>query len=239
MGVEVEINSACNRVCSYCPNQHYQRKEKGHMDIELFRVLLSQLKDLGFAGKMSYHFYNEPLLSPQLEHFIALTKEELPLVRTEVYSNGNLLTHARFESLEKAGLDKFTITEHEDEKNYIFTQVYDTLTEQQKKKVKFGHYSKLYLTNRGGLIEAGSPSIATPLHRPCYIPSTTVIITVKGNVLVCYEDFEQKTEQGNILTTHLGKIWASDRYREFRASLQRGEREKHELCRSCNNIQVI
>jgi radical SAM protein with 4Fe4S-binding SPASM domain len=239
IGVEVEINSACNRVCSYCPNERHQRKEKGHMDVELFKILLQQLDDLGFNGKMSYHFYNEPLLSNQLEDFIRLTKEKLPGVRTEVYSNGNLLTQERFASLEFAGLDKFTITEHENENNYVFHDVYAALTQEQKKKVKFGHHSKLYLTNRGGLVPVGSTELRPPLARPCFIPSTTIVVTLKGNVLVCYEDYEQQTEQGNILENHLREIWNQESYQALRASLRRGERVKHELCKTCNNMQVI
>ena len=72
------------------------------MDLENFEVILKQLQDMGYRGKMSYHFYGEPLLHPKLNQFIELTKKTLPEVRSEIFSNGVYLTKAKFDSLRKS-----------------------------------------------------------------------------------------------------------------------------------------
>ena len=64
MGIEIEINHDCNRACAYCPNSSLKRKNQGQMSERLFLRLLGQLKEIGYRGRISYHFYNEPLLSP-------------------------------------------------------------------------------------------------------------------------------------------------------------------------------
>lgn len=99
MGVEIEINHDCNRTCAYCPNATTSRKNQGQMSEELFLVLMNQLRDIGYRGRISYHFYNEPLLSPNLDRFVALTREYLPACWIELYTNGILLDEPRLRTL--------------------------------------------------------------------------------------------------------------------------------------------
>src|SRR5689334_19415572 len=105
LSVEIEINHDCNRACAYCPNSKHERAEKGRMDRELFLRLMEQLRKIDYRGRISYHFYNEPLLSPDLEKFVACTKEHLPQAWIEIYTNGTLLNETRLSGLFKSGVD--------------------------------------------------------------------------------------------------------------------------------------
>ena len=91
LAVEIEINSDCNMACPYCPNSKAERVEKGRMEKSLFIEILNQLKSIEYNGRISYHFYNEPTLSPDLEEFVSLTKEYLPNARIDLFSNATLL----------------------------------------------------------------------------------------------------------------------------------------------------
>lgn len=53
--VEIEINSQCNRKCSYCPNSFMKRKEQGEMESKVFYKLLESLRKIKFDGRISYH----------------------------------------------------------------------------------------------------------------------------------------------------------------------------------------
>ena len=96
--VEIEINHACNRRCSYCPNSISKRKNTGEIDPLLYERLMLELSRISFEGRISYDFYNEPLLHSDFEAVVARTRAHLPGAPIEVYTNGTLLTHARLEA---------------------------------------------------------------------------------------------------------------------------------------------
>jgi len=239
LGVEIEINHHCNLACSYCPNSKIERSEKGLMNEESFSKITAQLKDLDYKGRISYHFYNEPLLHPHLEKFVTISKKVLPETKSEIFTNGTLLTSEKYYQLRKSGVDKFTVTKHKNLKKIAFDDTYTELSEAEKKHVKYYDHSKLIYTSRGGLVEAGRDLNANIQKRRCLIPECTIVITVNGNVVPCYEDYEQKNVMGNIHEQHIKDIWDSPRYEQFRKDLWEGHRKKYEACKNCNNIQVI
>lgn len=236
--VEIEINSGCNMACSYCPNANHQRTEQGHMERQLFQTLMTQLQDLNYKGRLCYHFYNEPMTSPQLTEFVGLSKVHLPESRSELYTNGTLLTLGKFNELEAAGMDRFIVTKHEGTKVFPFEKTYSQLKDSQKSKVKFSDHTELILSNRGGLVETVGTA-KPPLKLPCFVPSLTVIVTLKGNIVTCYEDYHQKTVMGNIMKTPIEQIWNNSQYRSFRAALKEGKRSEFEVCKDCNNRLII
>lgn len=236
--VDIEINHSCNRTCWYCPNEKFSRKEKGEMSETLFLEILYQLKQKAYAGKICFHFYNEPLLCSNLNLFVKLTKQHLPKCFLELVSNGMLLSRKHLVELSEIGIDKFTITKHHDVKEIPLDSFFDNLDPSTKAKVKYGLSEKLNLTNRAGLIDLPEDK-KLPLSRPCFIPSCMLVITVKGNVLACYEDYEQKSEMGNVLEKNIFDIWNSDHYLNFREDLKKGHRHKYKLCQNCDNLKMI
>ena len=50
--VELEINSLCNRTCSYCPNATSKRP-KGNMSRDLFEKIIGELASMDFDGRVS------------------------------------------------------------------------------------------------------------------------------------------------------------------------------------------
>ncbi len=237
--IEFEISHQCNMACSYCPNSQYERKEKGKMPLELFEKVLKELKIAGFAGRVSYHFYNEPLLSKDLEIYVKLTKEYLPQSFPYLFTNGTLLTTERFRSLQNAGIIKFHVTKHEAvPKNYVFEKTLLELTEKEKEEyVVYEHHSEIQLSNRAGLL---SHIEEIPFEwYPCFIPLHLVVVTVEGNVLPCYDDYTQTLEMGNVKDESIMDIWNSEKYKKFREDLrQKKGREKYSTCKSCSNFKI-
>lgn len=241
MSVEVEINSECNRACAYCPNSKTERKNKGHMSVELFRRILSQLQEINFKGRLSYHFYGEPLLNPDLDKFVALTRENLPEARSSIYSNGTLLTEARLRELVALGVDRFTITRHHGikDEDYPFAKIYAGLEPEMQMRITYQDHNDLVLSNRGGLLKVGYKEQKPPLSIPCLIPSTLMVVTVNGNVVPCFEDYHEANVMGNVWENTIAEIWKTEKYVQFREDLRLKLRHKYEACKSCNNRLIF
>lgn len=238
--VEIEINHACNRKCSYCPNSIMQRKSKGMMSLDLFQVIIDNLVDINFNGRLSFDFYNEPTLHPQLDNFVKLVKQRLPDVSVHLYSNGTLINHEKFTSLKNVGVDFFIITQHEEDINsaaYAFADVYSTLSEDSKSSVKFRQHKQINLSNRGGILKHISTENLNLTK--CSLPSHMLTITVSGNVLACFEDYEENLTFGNLTKEKLIDIWHKPEYTSFRDELNKGLRHRYKPCKECNRREAL
>lgn len=238
LAIEIEINSDCNLSCGYCPNAKNTRPEKGLMEPAVFEVLMRQLQKWDYAGRISYHFYNEPTLSPHLKLFVNMTSEYLPKAKSVLYSNGTHLTPESIQELYTAGLSKCIITEHVKQKLTHLDFIANDLSLDNTKKFKFSSYKQLPLTNRGGLVKVGA-QVEFPLKTACFIPRCVLVVSLKGNVIACYEDYLQSHSMGNILEADIKSIWNSDKYVYFREQLKQGNRENFKVCKTCNNQMII
>ncbi len=112
--VELEVGSRCNRACSYCPVSLDPRPPvPARMSDEVFVATVRQLAEASFAGRVSYHLYNEPLLRRDLARLVAMVDDLLPDALQLVNTNGDLLDDARYTEPRRAGVDYFYVTRHE------------------------------------------------------------------------------------------------------------------------------
>jgi cyclic pyranopterin phosphate synthase len=223
--VEIEVNSRCNRRCSYCPVSVLPpTKGDRFMSQQLFERIISELVKIKFCGKISYHFYNEPLLRCDLEALVSKVAGRLPDIFQLLFTNGDLLSDERYTSLRQAGIDHFFVTRHD----------YAPMVSRPNQTVQVP--SDLILTNRGGILD----SLAEPSQRPCFAPSEMLIITVNGDVLLCCDDAERTQVMGNIARQQIEEIWMSTEFVRVRKLLQAGNRgEASSICRLCNNQEYF
>ncbi len=219
--VEIEINSHCNRRCSYCPQSvPGYRKPPRFMDVENFKRIMLILKGAEYSGRISYHFFNEPLLHPQIEELVKLATEILPESYQVIFTNGDFLTEDKYSALRANGVQTIVITSHGGK----------AFPERDGQVVQFPE--DLNLTNRGGKVLDETET----LYMPCYAPSTMLIVGVDGDVILCYEDAERTTTFGNLFTTSLEDIWFSPLAVKVRASLEKGDRSILKVCSRCDNV---
>lgn len=219
--VEIEINTHCNRTCAYCPRTHIPfSSTPQYMPMPLYEKLIKDLEGIKFKGRLSYHFYNEPLLHPDLEYLVEYASKKLPGVFQELYTNGDFLSEERYHLLLKKGINNFLITSHSNE----------DFPERPHQTVQFP--SDLLITNRGGSLF----DVEKTLKIPCFVPSEMLIVSYSGDVLFCFEDIRRSGVMGNINSQPLEKIWFSERYRNARVLLREGNRQQaYSFCRHCNN----
>ena len=102
--VYVEITNICNMHCSFC---HGHSRPPRTMSEEEFVCILNKLE--GHTKYIYYHLMGEPLIHPQLPHFIALAGAHG--YKSILTTNGTLL-HSRQDALLNAGLHKVNLSLH-------------------------------------------------------------------------------------------------------------------------------
>lgn len=224
--VEIEVNSRCNRRCSYCPvSLNPAPSVPRLMSDELFERILSELASLDYDGRISYHFYGEPLLRKDLEKLIARSHAVLPKAHQILFTNGDYMTDERYQSLIAAGVEYIVITSH------------DGKPHPQRPRQIVQYSNDLELTNRGGTMQEMRKASENEQHKPCYAPSELMVITVEGDILACYEDSQRTHPFGNVMKNTLKEIWDNPRYSALRETLARGDRlNGMSVCRECTNV---
>jgi cyclic pyranopterin phosphate synthase len=219
--VEIEVNSRCNRRCVYCPNSvpGFASTEQ-HMSAELFERVILELGEIEFSGRLSFHFFNEPLLRRDLESLIAWARPRLPLAYFVIYTNGDLLTESRYSALLEAGVDHFLVTRHD----------FDAFQERPFQFVQHPH--NFTLSGRGGTVAHS----AEPLEIGCFAPMEMLNVAVNGDVVLCHEDAEKHHVMGRFTTQTLHEIWFGEPFEAFRRPLEQGDRSgAGAICRRCDN----
>jgi 2-deoxy-scyllo-inosamine dehydrogenase (SAM-dependent) len=232
--IEIETYAVCNRRCSYCPNAS-SRRPADRMEEWLFKKIIAELAEFHCRGCLSYHFYGEPLLDRRLPHWVKHAKTILPDCKNLIYSNGDFLTVEIFRAYLASGLDAFLVTQHD---NRLSPQLRDLLTRlswDELKHIRIRYAKNMPLWNRAGSV-AGAGVVDTPLTVPCDWSLSGFIITAKGNVLPCCNDYFEREVFGNCQVDSLVDIWRSERFRKFRTELAAGNRMLSPLCAQCNYV---
>lgn len=221
---EIEIGSRCNRRCHYCPVSLNPRPPvPARMSDEVFQRTIQQLAEVSFAGRLSYHLYNEPLLRRDLPRLVGIAAAWLPEAVQVLNTNGDLLTDDKYRELRAAGVDYFYVTRHSG----------GDYPARPFQIVQAGE--DLILTNRGGTVTDVPLAPANAVWTPCLAPSEMLIVTVTGDVIVCYEDAERTHVMGNLMDQSLAEIWNSVKFRGYRDRLAAGDRTVDAMCRQCSN----
>ncbi len=230
--VAIETTQHCNRRCHYCPVS-LDPKPVRAMERRVFEEIISQLSAIGFHGRLTYHFYNEPLLNRDLEILVAHAAGRLPAASHVIYTNGDLLTEERAASLFSAGVTKFVVTDHG---GRTLTELVMRVSRSPKfihPRVDFRRYTPdTSLFNRGGLVKVGNQRSL----KYCAYPAYEMVIDVDGNVILCCNDYYGVHKFGNITTTPILEIWYSPEMSRLRARLLSGHFDLP-ICCTCAGVE--
>jgi radical SAM protein with 4Fe4S-binding SPASM domain len=114
LAVYVETTNRCNFRCGYCPMSRSDFSEKvgGYRDITLadFDRLCRSLEEGPRLRVLRFYFMGEPLLNRALPEMISMAHRRGLAERTELTSNGALLTEETARALAGSGLDYLRIS---------------------------------------------------------------------------------------------------------------------------------
>jgi len=223
--IEIEINSHCNRRCSYCPNSEYGRG-KHFMDFALYQKIINELSSMDFSGIISPHLYGEPLLHPKLSEHVRYAKQKLPNIKFRVFTNGDFLTLNKHHELVDSGVSEFIVTAH-DEKTY------EKIAALNLDKVILLKIDDHCLMNRGGFVDV---KVVTAVC--CNYPSEFFVINYKGEVVLCCNDFLCENVMGDLKDELIIEAYHSSKFKNLRTQLNNGEFNIG-LCKKCVSKNVV
>jgi GTP 3',8-cyclase len=232
VSTNIETVSACNRTCEFCFNNPvFKQREQGRMPVCTWKSIIDQLSIFNFCGRISPHFYNEPLLDNRLEELLAYARKKLPLSWIQINSNGDLLNEERFLKLIEAGTNYFFVTNYDD---------YDKpdLQKLQKKYpafIKIVRNCDMWRTDRGGEIFKKNKV----LFSPCLRPLSQLVINWEGKVLLCCMDYYAKYCFGSLLQKKLMSIWFDPKFVNCREILKVSRQGAMEICKNCDDPGFI
>jgi 8-amino-3,8-dideoxy-alpha-D-manno-octulosonate transaminase len=226
MTVNIETTSQCNIKCPYCPVSVFDRG-KHLMEESLFHKIIDELAEVGFKGRVSPHFYGEPLVDARLPELCAYAREKLPAVNIVVHSNGTRMNKTVFHNLLDHGVTGFVITNHMGLATKQVARLLSEISEADKEKIRFLDIDETPLFNRSGLVE---PKNLRTFKR-CHYLSDEIAISYQGNVL-CTNDYLEKHSFGNVNEQKLMDIWHSPFFTKVRKEVRKGVFEL-EMCKKC------
>lgn len=219
--VAIMISNLCNyaSVHEKCPASLV--KEKKIMSIKQIKMILSELKIIGFKGTICFHIYNDPMNDPRLFSILEYVKKELPDVVTEIYTNGYYLNQTICNEMQEGLVDILIVTGYG-------IQEYErilSLNVDIPFHVLYGHLDdrlENYDSDDNG--EEGC----------CYSLISQVPIYVNGDLGLCCLDYKHDSNLGNVFEQGLINTLNENKVCEFQKSLLRGERGLYPLCKRCD-----
>lgn len=225
--IELGISKNCNLRCSYCPNSFLKERTPDIvMPMKLFKKVIKDLKAIDYDGIFHFHRFNEPLLV-DVEKYIKKAKKVLPKIRTELFTNGTLLTKERLASLKKTPLDKIIVTQHTPKG---FIDGLDEIPDELLKNVDVKYGDELLLINRAGVLKNTDGS----LQEPCYCIGTNLAIDSDGKVPLCIDDYHRQIVLGDVHNETIEQIWNKPLFVKIRETLAKGNRKDIAVCKTCD-----
>ena len=123
--LEIETQADCNRRCPTCLRQSYINKDnlthKGRMPVtskigtgskmpfDVFKSIVDQSIEMGFAGTVNLQHFNEPLLDERLPELASYVKNKPTIGEIHICTNMDLITEETAKDLDGV-IDIFTIS---------------------------------------------------------------------------------------------------------------------------------
>ncbi len=242
LNVMVETINRCNGKCAFCPaNTKDEKREFKMMTDETYHEIISQLKELGWKGKLFMCVNNEPFMDKRIVDFARYAKEELSGIEIAMISNGTLLSEDKLDSLIGV-VNQITINDYSEK--YEFTELNKRLIDHIRKnedafkdiRITFNRrYSKEILATRAGNAP-NKPKKNVKVTAPCLYPFTDLIIFPDGKAGMCCNDCFEVTDYGNVMSDSIGAIWGSSKFKGLRLSMKNGR--THPFCKECDVVDA-
>lgn len=183
-----------------------------------FNAIATELKGMGFSGRIDLYLYCEPLLDERLPAFVRTMRASCPEATLHISTNGDMLTLSKARELESVGLDAIGLQVYDDT---IPPRALDALL---RCPIVWGgkRTEDTLLNARGGAVPHLVAGHWTRGH--CPNPFRQLIIDAWGKAWLCCNDYGGEHGMGTFPEQSLAKLWESPRMVSLRSELSRGER---------------
>lgn len=245
----LELCSACNRDCFFCPRHSDTSGHRKTADGKMVRKfmpttmaekILTEAHGFGFRGWVTFHHFSEPFLDERHLDMARLAKSLG--MKPFCHTNGDALRNN--EALCQESREVF---------DHLTVGLYDHKTPAERRdaeafwrarlgpKTRFSAIDDVYVRghhtskNLDGYEAFTGRRPVPQVHpgAPCRRPLQRLIVHYTGNLALCCEDLAEEFELGSASETNSLDLWFSDRHVKIVQQLEAGNREPFSLCRSC------
>lgn len=251
----LEINSRCNRRCSFCPVAYNTRPEE-RMEQGLIVKALGELGEMSYNGRIELYIYNEPMRDYDfLLDTITLARQMVPKSCLMIATNGDYLKGIdQIMEMYECGLNQLLINCYSPglyHKRLPWVEklpasvsrtrsVYATFSPRSRiinilDKSDPDQFGKgvFKLINRAGNIPEFLPALKEPVARMCVKPFRLLNINWRGEALVCCQDYHGDVPYGHLAESTLVELWNHPVMNSYRLKLLNKDRSLP-LCRTCD-----
>lgn len=214
--IGIEISTACNRRCHYCPQSVEPKKQK-IIEKNVWEVFKIRIKEYKWKGATSIIKYNEPSLAPDSDRYVRELRELG--CRPIIFSNGDKPDVVR--KWCEAGAFSVIITEHPPKKEYWLEKLLEV---QRDYPTKIRIKKLSWIHNQAGKVEGER-------FDKCY-NADGLSINIDGSVSMCCVDYNSDYIMGDILNQSFHDIWNNENFRGIRQKVIKGI-PATEMCKNC------
>lgn len=241
----VETIGSCNRTCSTCLRQSYPEElrtdkhrertvehkigEGLKLPTETFLSVLDQAASLGFKGRTTLQFYNEPLLD---DRFVELLHEARARLRGTLTfcTNADLMTPEIAADIDGIADEILVALYMPQRRQTARAKELNAMFSKTRLKFTGGTHVTTHFSPRPNLVRL------TKKHakQPCTTYNRMFIVTASGEVAHCCDDYVGHFDLGNVRDTPIRELWFGERYRALVGTLSKpGGRQAYEYCKVC------
>jgi hypothetical protein len=222
--VTLELSNRCNYAYGHkrCPAS--LATEPIILPAAIVDQVLGTLREYGFAGRIAFYGYSEPLIDPRLSSFLQAARTACPQSDLMVKSNGWYLDQTLLDELADTGLTTCIISAYTDK-------------EMERLSALDGERFRVWKVRRMGgdkwrerLDNYERDPI--PPKKDCHAPLIDVRVTCKGHVGLCCVDYAHMHTFGDLRKERLEDILRSGRLQAVYEGLTQMDRQLH-LCQRC------
>lgn len=238
-----EVRTMCNGTCAFCAASiQNEKREDISMDVEIYRKIINDLRDMNYSGRIAYHVNNDPLLFQDLPEFIRIAKKNLPESHIHICTNGKALKRRKAQLLYEAGVDEVVVNYYTNDSSKdipdVFNDVANDVAYRNGAKFKINHRNvNEVLESRAGTAPNKSELSKWP-RGYCQRPFDQFNVTADGRVSKCCADLYFADIMGNVNDESVQDIWYGDKFNKVRENLLKGNRELIDGCRKCDYYGV-
>ena len=198
----------------------------------------SKLAAVEYKGGIGISGFGEPLLHTSIADIVEAIRSYLPnLSRFDIITNGDVLTSDKAAELIDAGVTNILVNLYDGPQQIkkfekLFSQAH---TDKYMLRHHYHGPEKDYglnINNRAGAVKGRE--IQTPLKNSCYLPFYKFVIDWNGDILLCPQDWDRKSDLNLNINTHtIPEIWFSEKIVKYRKLLISKDRSMSP-CSTCD-----
>lgn len=245
--VEFNPTDLCNRKCWMCPraDENIWPNNNTHLSQETHAKVVDDLNRHKYSNVIMWSGWGEPLLNPNILDMMRYTRDNLPMARQHLITNGDRLVKEQglLDMLIDAGMKNVMIDVYDGDEHLI--KVLKMIKESKLKENinltvsrKYRTPDNYYGTRNGTMdpYQKVNQMWRNKKTNPCFVLMSYAFINFDGNLIYCCHDWSIKNGKlADLSVELLSDVWTNPQIRDVRKELS-VDRKNVSGCANCDAL---